>query len=118
LKHRGLSQFHPSSTANIAALAVNCLDLPESRIVDAADPDCPTDGEIAEHVARAMNHDWQIIRLSEEHSTGPVGETLDTPNSDRPRHVGGSCRRLSADHYICACSPDARRGGTRRNGGP
>jgi nucleoside-diphosphate-sugar epimerase len=75
LKHRGLSQFHPSSTANIAALAVHCLDLPESRIVNAADPDCPTDGEIAEHVARAMNHDWQIIRLSEEHSTGPVGET-------------------------------------------
>jgi nucleoside-diphosphate-sugar epimerase len=75
LKYRGLSQFHPSSTANIAALALHCLDLPGSRALNAADPDCPTVAEIADYVARAMNHDWQLIRLPDEHSTSPVGET-------------------------------------------
>jgi nucleoside-diphosphate-sugar epimerase len=75
LKYRGLSQFHPSSTANIAALAMHCLDLADSRTLNAADPDCPTVSEIAQLVARALSHDWQLIRLPEEHSTGPVGES-------------------------------------------
>jgi nucleoside-diphosphate-sugar epimerase len=75
LKYRGLSRFHPSSTANIASLAVHCLDLTGSRILNAADPDCPTVSEIANYVAGATSHDWEIIRLPEEHSTGPVGET-------------------------------------------
>lgn len=75
LKHRGLSQFHPSSTANIAALAMHCLNLTESRTLNAADPDCPTVSEIARYVAQAMDHYWRIIPLPEEHSTGPVGES-------------------------------------------
>jgi hypothetical protein len=75
LKYRGLSQFHPSTTANIAALAVHCLGLAGSRVLNAADPDCPTVHEIADHFGRAMNHDWQVIPLMDEQSTGPVGET-------------------------------------------
>jgi nucleoside-diphosphate-sugar epimerase len=75
LKYRGLSQFHPSSTANIAALAVHCLGLEGSRVLNAADPDCPTVHEIANHVAQAMNHDWEVIPLPDEESTGSVGET-------------------------------------------
>jgi len=75
LKYRGLSRFHSSTTANIAALAVHCLELAGSRILNAADPDCPTACEIADHVASAMNHDWKIIALTHEQSTGPVGET-------------------------------------------
>jgi nucleoside-diphosphate-sugar epimerase len=75
LKYRGLSKFHPSSTANIAALAVHCLQLPGSRILNAADPDCPTVHEIVNLVADAMDHTWQVILLPDEHSSGPVGET-------------------------------------------
>jgi nucleoside-diphosphate-sugar epimerase len=75
LKYRGRSRFHPSSTANIASLAVHCLDVPGSRILNAADPDCPTVSEIGDYVARAINHEWEIIPLPEEHSTGPIGET-------------------------------------------
>jgi nucleoside-diphosphate-sugar epimerase len=75
LQYRGLSRFHPSSTANIAALAVHCLQLAGSRVLNAADPDCPTVHEIANHVAHAMDHDWDVIPLSDEESTGTVGET-------------------------------------------
>jgi nucleoside-diphosphate-sugar epimerase len=75
LKYRGLSRFHPSSTANIASLAVHCLGLTGSRILNAADPDCPTVSEIADYVAGATGHDWEVFPLPEEHSTGPVGET-------------------------------------------
>jgi nucleoside-diphosphate-sugar epimerase len=75
LKYRGRSRFHPSSTANIASLAVHCLDVPGIRILNAADPDCPTVSKIADYVAGAMSHDWEIIPLPEEHSTGPIGET-------------------------------------------
>jgi nucleoside-diphosphate-sugar epimerase len=75
LKYRGLSRFHPSTTANIAALAVRCLELSGSRVLNAADPDCPTVREIADYVSRAMNHDWRVIALTDDQSTGTVGET-------------------------------------------
>jgi nucleoside-diphosphate-sugar epimerase len=75
LKYRGLSKFHPSSTANIAALAVHCLQLPGSRVLNAADPDCPTAHEIVNLIADAMSHAWQVIPLPDDHSSGPVGET-------------------------------------------
>jgi len=75
LKFRGLSRFHPSTTANIAALAVHCLAQPGSRVLNAADPDCPTVLEIADHVGRAMNHEWKVVALTDDQSTGPVGET-------------------------------------------
>jgi nucleoside-diphosphate-sugar epimerase len=75
LKYQGLSQFHPSTTANIAALAIHCLELGGSRVLNAADPDCPTVREIADHVRRAMNHDWKIIPLTDEQSSGSVGES-------------------------------------------
>src|SRR5215510_90308 len=75
LKYQGLSQFHPSTTANIAALAIHCFGLAGSRVLNAADPDCPTVREIAAHVGRAMKNDSKIIALSDDQSTGPVGET-------------------------------------------
>src|SRR5262249_43915157 len=75
LKYQGLSQFHPSTTANIAALAIHCLELRGSRVLNAADPDCPTVREIADHVGRAMDHDWEVLPLTDEQSTGPIGET-------------------------------------------
>src|SRR5262245_26745460 len=80
LKYRGVSQFHPSTTANIAAMAVHCLELGGSRVLNAADPDCPTVREIAAHVGSAMNHDWDVVALTDEQSTSPVGET---PWTDR-----------------------------------
>jgi hypothetical protein len=46
-----------------------------SRILNAADPDCPTVSKIADYAAGATSHDWEVIPLPEEHSTGPVGET-------------------------------------------
>src|SRR5262245_6783246 len=75
LRFRGLSRFHPSTTANIAALAVHCLAQPGSRVLNAADPDCPSVLEIADHVGRAMSHEWKTIPLTHGQSIGPVGES-------------------------------------------
>ncbi|HEY7046690.1 MAG TPA: NAD(P)-dependent oxidoreductase [Jatrophihabitantaceae bacterium] len=80
LKFGGRSRFHPSSTANIAALALHCLGLPSSQIVNAADPDCPSVFDIAQHISRAMDHRWQIVQLDDDESDGTVG---DTPWTDR-----------------------------------
>ena len=55
LKDGGRSRFHPSSTGNIAALAVHSLGLTSSQVLNAADPDCPAVLDIATCVASAMN---------------------------------------------------------------
>src|SRR5262245_18259427 len=41
LKYRGLSKFHPSTTANIAALAAHGLDVGRSDVLSTSAPDCP-----------------------------------------------------------------------------
>jgi nucleoside-diphosphate-sugar epimerase len=75
LQGQGGARFHPSSTANIAALAVHSLGLGHSQVLNAADPDCPNVIEIAGYVAAAMNHRWQIVPLADSESTGSVGDT-------------------------------------------
>jgi nucleoside-diphosphate-sugar epimerase len=75
LKDGGRSRFHPSSTGNIAALAVHSLSLASSQVLNAADPDCPTVLNIATYVASAMNHDWRIIPLPGGQSTSAAGDT-------------------------------------------
>jgi nucleoside-diphosphate-sugar epimerase len=75
LKYGGRSRFHPASTANIAGLAAHCIGRATTEVLNIADPDCPTVHEIGDHVAGVMRHEWQPVPLTEEQSTGPVGET-------------------------------------------
>jgi nucleoside-diphosphate-sugar epimerase len=75
LKYGGRSRFHPTSTANIAALALHSLGLTGSQILNVADPDCPNVHEIATLVSTAMSHEWRLVPLPDERSDGPVGET-------------------------------------------
>jgi hypothetical protein len=91
----GPQPLHPSSTANIAALAVHSLGLTSSQVFNAADPDCPTVSEIANYVATAMNHTWRIVPVPNGQSTGSVGDTPWTAEHpvvlDTSR---GACRRV------------------------
>jgi nucleoside-diphosphate-sugar epimerase len=75
LRYGGRSQFHPTSTANIAALALHCIGRGNTEVLNIADPDCPTVHQIADLVADAMHHKWRVVPLSEDESPGPVGET-------------------------------------------
>jgi nucleoside-diphosphate-sugar epimerase len=75
LRSGGTSRFHPSSTANLAALALHALGLPTSQALNAADPDCPTVHEIGEQVAAATGHRWRIVDLPDGTEPGPVGDT-------------------------------------------
>lgn len=75
VQFEGRSRFHPSSTANIAALAVHSLGLTSSQAINAADPDCPAVLDIANYVATAMNHNWQIVPIPDAQATGSVGDT-------------------------------------------
>jgi nucleoside-diphosphate-sugar epimerase len=95
VKFGGRSRFHPSSTANIAELAVHSLGLTTSQVFNAADPDCPTVSEIANHIATAMNHTWRIMPMTDAQSTGPVG---DTPWTAEPPIVLDTSRALAAGY--------------------
>jgi nucleoside-diphosphate-sugar epimerase len=104
LKDGGRSRFHPSSTCNIAALAVHSLSLTSSQALNAADPDCPTVLDIATYVASAMNHDWRIIPLPAGQSTGAAG---DTPWTAEHPIVLDTSRAISTGYIPASTYADA-----------
>jgi nucleoside-diphosphate-sugar epimerase len=104
LKDGGRSRFHPSSTCNIAALAVHSLSLASSQVLNAADPDCPTVLDIATYVASAMNHDWRIILLPAGQSTGAAG---DTPWTTEHPIVLDTSRAISTGYIPASTYSDA-----------
>jgi hypothetical protein len=89
LKYRGLSQFHPSSTANIAALAVHYLDVDgkprpqcrRSRLPNRArDRRSCREGDeprLGSHPIGRRGVDWSGRR-----------DSVERPAPDRARHVG------------------------------
>jgi nucleoside-diphosphate-sugar epimerase len=75
VKFEGRSRFHPSSTANIAALAAHALRLTSSQALNAADPDCPAVLDIASCIGAAMNHHWRVVPIPDAQSAGEAGDT-------------------------------------------
>jgi len=74
LDHRGASRFQPTAAANLAEIIALGAAHPGRRIVNAADPDCPTTLEIGRFVAAALDASWTEVLLT---GSGPdgVGET-------------------------------------------
>lgn len=66
--HRGLSRFHTASATGIAALARLCLEAPDHRVLNVADPDAPSVVEIAAALERATG-----LALPLEPFDGPPG---------------------------------------------
>ncbi len=56
LRRGGMGAEHPSAAANLAALVEVVAARPGARVLNAADPDCPTGGEMARVVASALGH--------------------------------------------------------------
>lgn len=80
LAYRGRSQFHTSSTANIAETIRIAHQARYHGPLNAADPQAPTVADIAETVARAFDHEWDLVpledRLSDDRLEGTeVGHT-------------------------------------------
>ena len=61
LRGGGRGADHPSAAANVAALIETVARVPAARILNVADPDCPTVGQIAQAVAAALGHAWRVI---------------------------------------------------------
>ena len=104
LKDGGRSRFHPSSTCNIAALAVHSLGLTSSQVFNAADPDCPAVLDIATCVASAMSHDWRIIPVPRGQSAGATG---DTPWTTEHPIVLDTSRAVSTGYIPASTYADA-----------
>ncbi|MGC8498460.1 MAG: NAD-dependent epimerase/dehydratase family protein [Acidimicrobiales bacterium] len=61
LRDGGRGADHPSAAANVAALVETVARVPGTRILNAADPDCPTVRQIAQSVAAALGHAWRQV---------------------------------------------------------
>jgi nucleoside-diphosphate-sugar epimerase len=61
LAYDGGGRFHPSSTANIAALVLACAEQPGHRVLNAVEDDCPTEAEIGAAVFDAMGHQAEFL---------------------------------------------------------
>ncbi|MHB1886419.1 MAG: hypothetical protein ACYCVV_15685 [Acidimicrobiales bacterium] len=70
LSRQGLGADHPSAALNIAALIETVADRPARRVLNAADPDCPSGRAIAAIIAGRLGHSWHEILLD---STAPEG---------------------------------------------
>ena len=63
LSWRGLSQFHTSSTVNIAELVRQAAHQPRRRVLNAVDPTSLTTGEIGRHINQILEHDPVLFEV-------------------------------------------------------
>ena len=63
LAHRGRSADHPTAAANLARLVITCADRPDTRVLNAADPDTPTAAEVVAAVAAACGRPIDVAEL-------------------------------------------------------
>jgi nucleoside-diphosphate-sugar epimerase len=63
LAYGGQSRFHSTSAANIAALAHLVATLPGQRVLNIADPSCPTVSEIASRIGKHLGYKGEIVEL-------------------------------------------------------
>jgi nucleoside-diphosphate-sugar epimerase len=98
LAHRGISRFHTSSVANIAALTRVVVAAPGRRILNIADPVAPTVAEIGAAITQHLGYRGQIVAMGEQGSAPTVGRT---PWSV-PRPFVVDCRAAEALGYAPA----------------
>lgn len=75
LSFRGESRFQSSSTIGIAQLVAKALEIPGTRILNAADGDAPSVTEIGRTIAAILKHEWDLIPLDGAPSRDRVGAT-------------------------------------------
>lgn len=66
LAHRGEGRDHTTAAVNTAALIERVAAVPGRRILNSADPDAPSGGEIARTIARYLGHQWNEILLNDD----------------------------------------------------
>jgi nucleoside-diphosphate-sugar epimerase len=74
LAFRGISRFHTSSVANIAALTRVAVELPGHRVLNIADPLAPSIADIAV-IARHLGYDGNIAEVGEQSYPPAIGRT-------------------------------------------
>lgn len=70
----GASRFHPSATANIAALVAAALARPEMAVLNAVDPDAPTVAAMGEAMMAATGRRAELVGVPGD-PAGTVGAT-------------------------------------------
>jgi nucleoside-diphosphate-sugar epimerase len=112
----GHSRFHTSSVANIARLMRVVLDRPASRILNIADPQALSVGEIGAVIGRHMGYTGRLLPVPGAQYPARIGQTpwsvprpfvLDTgaalaigyrPATGYAQAVGAICHELRAGH--------------------
>lgn len=74
LANRGDSRESPTAAANLAALVQTAAGRPGARILNAADPDCPSTSEMTQVIAGWLGHACEEVRLDDAAPTG-LGRT-------------------------------------------
>ena len=80
LAYDGQSRFHPAATANVAALVLACAERPGTRVLNAADPSCPTEAEIGLAVLAALDAPVEVRTF-----TGPPRDGVGVSPWGNPR---------------------------------
>jgi len=75
LAYRGLSRFHTSSVANIAALTRVTVETPGHRVLNIADPSAPSVADIAAFIAQHLDYNGRIVEVDEQSYPPSVGRT-------------------------------------------
>jgi len=75
LAYRGESRFTSTSVGNLAAITLSALENPDTRILNAVDPETPTVFERCSAIADYMNINCDFIRLGPQPAGSGVGIT-------------------------------------------
>jgi nucleoside-diphosphate-sugar epimerase len=75
LAYRGASRFHTASVANIAALARVALEVPQSRVLNIADPIAPSVLQIGTLIARHLGYDGRFVEVDDQVFPPSIGRT-------------------------------------------
>ncbi len=75
LAYGGVSRFHTTSVANIAALTRVVVERPGRRVLNIADPFAPSVADIAACIAQHFEYGDRIVGVDEQSYPPPVGRT-------------------------------------------
>ncbi|CAN7627369.1 NAD-dependent epimerase/dehydratase family protein [Bosea sp. LjRoot9] len=75
LAYRGESRFHTSAVVNIAALVRRVLEVPGTRILNAADPSTPSVAEIAATIASHLDYRGRLLPVDDDSYPPLIGAT-------------------------------------------
>jgi nucleoside-diphosphate-sugar epimerase len=75
LAYRGESRFHTSATVNVAALVRQALEVPGTRILNAADPFVLSVAEIAATIASHLNYRGAFVPVNDNTYPPVIGST-------------------------------------------